>query len=183
MLNKAVTLAEMLKAFETGKKDVLKEVYILYRNDFISFGRTLHNDQNDLIDAFQESVIALYENLVAGKISESQTLLKTYLFAIGKNKLLDYADKRRRQSIMSQEYANSAERYRETNRNSDHYPMNKAMEQLGEKCRELLLLFYFHRYSINAIMFEMNYKNENTVKANKSRCLAQLREFMVKENK
>jgi DNA-directed RNA polymerase specialized sigma24 family protein len=56
--------------------------------------------------------------------------------------------------------------------------LRNAMNQLSEGCRKVLVLFYYRRYTIEAIMHTLNYKNENTAKANKSRCLKKLREIM-----
>ena len=51
----------------------------------------------------------------------------------------------------------------------------KALNSLGSKCQEIIRLFYYSNYSNEAIMHRMNYENENTVKAHKSRCIKKLR--------
>jgi RNA polymerase sigma-70 factor (ECF subfamily) len=53
-----------------------------------------------------------------------------------------------------------------------------ALLRIGEKCRELLKLFFYHNYSIQNIMEKMNYKNENVVSSHKSRCIKQLKEIL-----
>ncbi|MEM9936719.1 MAG: sigma-70 family RNA polymerase sigma factor, partial [Bacteroidota bacterium] len=52
----------------------------------------------------------------------------------------------------------------------------QAYQQMGDKCRELLKLFYYRGFSIKEIVVETGYKDENTVKSYKSRCLKKLKE-------
>ena len=47
----------------------------------------------------------------------------------------------------------------------------KALEQLGERCRELLVLFYDRRLRLKEIARMMGYTSENTAKNQKYKCL------------
>ena len=62
--------------------------------------------------------------------------------------------------------------------NDQQKKIRYAINKLGGKCKELILLFYYKRYSIEAIMHQMGYKNENTVKAHKSRCMKSLEKIV-----
>ena len=53
-----------------------------------------------------------------------------------------------------------------------------AFEKLGENCQKIINLFYLDKKSIKQIKILGNYKNENTVKAQKSRCMKTLRELI-----
>jgi RNA polymerase sigma factor (sigma-70 family) len=47
----------------------------------------------------------------------------------------------------------------------------QALEQLGERCRELLVLFYNRRLRLKEIARMMGYTSENTAKNQKYKCL------------
>jgi DNA-directed RNA polymerase specialized sigma24 family protein len=47
----------------------------------------------------------------------------------------------------------------------------RALMQLGERCRELLVLFYNRRLKLKEIAQIMGYTSENTAKNQKYKCL------------
>ncbi len=47
--------------------------------------------------------------------------------------------------------------------------------QLGEPCKELLSLFYFHNFSMESIAERLGYKNDKVAKSQKARCLKELK--------
>jgi len=56
--------------------------------------------------------------------------------------------------------------------------LREALEQLGARCRDLLLLLYYHRYTTEAAMHALDYKNKDVVKSQKARCMRQLRNWL-----
>ena len=68
----------------------LKEIYTSYRNEFLLWAVRHHScTMDEAMDVFQQSVIIFYENIVSGKLTEITTQVKTYIFSIGKNKILE----------------------------------------------------------------------------------------------
>jgi len=49
------------------------------------------------------------------------------------------------------------------------------MKYMGDKCRELLILFYFRRLSLKEIAAELDYSNTDSVKSQKYKCIRQLK--------
>lgn len=164
----------LVESFERDRGQTIREVYRCYRKPFLRYARRYELEEATIIDCFQESVIALYQNLVSHKITRWDSTIKTYLFAIGKNKLLGAIRKNRKSEpidgmpLQHQENSEPYQEYRGL--------VQTAFARLSESCRDILVKFYYEKYSINAIMHEMDYKNENTVKAHKSRCLKKLRD-------
>ncbi len=167
---------------EDGMK-ALESVYRAFRGEFLGFGRRFQVSDADILDAFQDAIIAFYENVMEGKIEELGSSVKTYIFSIGKYQLLNKLkrDKRTVDEIeSSMEFENPFQnKFHLTHQQT---MMKSALDNLGKQCQRLILLFYYRRFSIEAIMHEMNYSNENTVKANKSRCMKSLKE-VVKNQK
>ena len=58
----------------------------------------------------------------------------------------------------------------------------QAVDQLGEGCKKILLLFYFENKSMKEILANVPYENEQVVRNKKSKCLKKL-EQIVSGNK
>lgn len=170
---------DLLAAFDIDHDGTLSAVYTSFRSSFIQFGKRYSQDQELIVDSFQEAVISLYENLMSGNVTDQESSIKTYLYAIGKHKILNAQKKKNNQLKLIIEKNESEESQKEKD-DADYQKalLSQAFDGLGERCRDVLIKFYYGRYSIDAIMIAMDYKNENTVKAHKSRCLAQLKEIV-----
>ncbi len=54
------------------------------------------------------------------------------------------------------------------------------MVQIGEPCKTLLELFYYYSWSMAEIAERMNYNNANVAKTQKSRCVKQLKQMVLR---
>ncbi len=172
---------DWIKALRQHGLHALQPVYQHYREEFLQFGQRYTTKQEDILDAYQDAMVALYENVSSGRLQYLHSSLKTYLFSIGKFILLHKVQQEQRiQHIhdadldaelppLIWEPIELTERQRF---------LRQALQELGGTCRELLLLFYYERFSIEAIVSRMGYKNGNTAKAHKSRCMKTLREII-----
>jgi len=178
-LNVNSDISALVQAFENNQEATLTAIYKTYRDSFLNYGSQLSDDKELTIDCFQDAVISLYENLTIGKVTDQNSTVKTYLYAIGKHKILNAQRKQRNQLKLLVEQAEIEEVQKDMEETAFKKELfSKAFDQIGLKCKDILMKFYYQRYSIEAIMLDMNYKNENTVKAHKSRCLSQLREIV-----
>ncbi len=173
---------QWLENIKSGNGKALEALYRHYRDDFLAFAQRYGASQEDLLDVYQDAIIVLFENVKSGKITELSSSVKTYLFSIGKYKLIDRLRQKGRN--MSTEDIGQLEGLGEnvmeeqlelTHRQQQ---LRRAINILGGQCKTLLLLFYYRRYSIEAIRQEMDYKNDNVVKAHKSRCMKSLRKII-----
>ena len=57
--------------------------------------------------------------------------------------------------------------------------IKEALKELGGACKDILHYFYYQKYSIESIRMAMGYKDDNVVKANKSRCMKSLRTILT----
>lgn len=172
------TIADIELGFRADPGAVIKQLYAVYRGGYVRFAKHYTSNQELILDSFQEAVIGFYENLILNKINNKETKVRTYVWAIGKNKLLNAlrTTPTEELSIMSDISTSDidpmAEKYKDL--------LQRAFSQLGPKCRMIITKYYYHRYSIESIAIAMDYKNENTVKAHKSRCLSKLRDIISK---
>lgn len=71
----------------SGDKQVFRKHYESYRSAYINFARRYTSDEDLIADSYQDSFIALYENIVERKVTELNSSVKTYVFSIAKYSL------------------------------------------------------------------------------------------------
>ncbi len=180
--SKDVILLEELKR---GSDDAFKKVYQDNRTKFLSFAKKYGLESQDILDIYQDSYITLYENIVSGKLIELSSTLSTYLISIGKYKILERLRKKKHK-VNDESIFNF---YNENDVSIEAFDLEfeklttkeellaMYFDQLGEKCKAILIMFYYKKYSIKEIMSFGNYNSENVVKSQKSRCLKTLKQL------
>jgi len=172
-----------ITTLRTGDPVAYQVIYEGYRDAFIAFASKYDVDQDAIVDIYQESMIALYENVMKGKVTAFSSSIKTYLFGIGKFKL--YEQLRAQKKLVLVDDFQDTEALVEvepTVLTDRQKALKEHFKTLGERCRNILELFYLQGFKIKEIMIAANYENENTVKAQKSRCLKQLKTMMNPQN-
>ena len=56
--------------------------------------------------------------------------------------------------------------------------LSELLKKLSESCKALLRLYYYRNLSIKEIVEHTNYKDANTVKSHKSRCMKRLKSMV-----
>lgn len=164
---------------QQGDKTALEEIYKTYRVRFVNWITFAHKcTEEQAIDIFQYSIISFYENVVEGSVEEmNDSGIKTYLFSIGKNKFL--ADTRKQAKISYQEELEEVELIVADDGSEEKSErkalLDKALNDLGDPCSTILKLFYFSNLSNDEIAEIMSYKNGNTVKNLKYKCLQRVK--------
>jgi RNA polymerase sigma factor (sigma-70 family) len=151
----------------------------LNRDEFIQWSAKNYSATSEQAkDAFQEAILDFHQNVIHGKLTELSSSLKTYLFQIGKHKLLNILKKDRRMTYNDALHMiNHGEVdifMEEENKAYTQEQISRAIEQLPEDCQKVLNLFYFKEYDMETIAREMNYKNSDTAKSKKSVCMKKL---------
>lgn len=130
--------------------------------------------QEDAKDIYQEALIILYRKATTTDFKLSSKL-STYLYSVcrflwkdelkrqGRLKTVDFNDE-----IDASDDTNLEEMVEKENRIK---LAEKVIMELGDRCRELLLLFYSGTMKLKAIASKMGYNSENTAKNQKYKCL------------
>ncbi len=163
-----------------GDRKALEDIYKKYRTSFIKWITYTHKcTDEEAVDIFQYSILSFYENVLEESFEEMNDAgIKTYLYSIGKNKLL--ADNRRKSKISYQEELDEDDLFESIEEESPEKEIRikkikKLVEELGEPCSQILKLFYFNNLTNDEIAEVMNYKNGNTVKNLKYKCLQRIK--------
>jgi RNA polymerase sigma factor (sigma-70 family) len=179
MENTEATLQERLR--ENDKK-ALEEVYIAYKEVFLNYAVSFNIDRDALLDIYQDSVIALFQNFVKKQTRLEKSTVKTYLFGIAKNKLYTYLKAQKRLVVTNTSFETFEEiKSEEQELTREQKLLAKYFVEISPSCQDILKLFYYRSLSIKEIVSMTQYKDENTVKSHKSRCLKRLTE-LIKNN-
>ena len=173
---------QLILLLKKSDKEALKMLYKENRDSFINFARKFKVSENDILDAYQDAIIALSEKAFQGEIDNLNCSIKTYLFGIGKYLLFEKSRKHRKRVLdfpLEKEdynYKTIAEDFLGEAPNKLERLLQKGFASLGKKCKEVLRLFYYRGFTIDEISERLGYKDKNVVKSQKSRCIKQLRE-------
>lgn len=135
---------------------------------------------------YSDTIISLINNIVSRRF-QSRSSLKSYVHQIFMNKCVDEVRKRTTKKSAVNQYTREIDDLvnvlPDAARNavqkmideSDQKFLYGLVNELGEKCRQLLLLFE-DGYEDKEIAARMNYNSTDVVKTSRLRCMEKLRE-------
>lgn len=171
-------ISHLRNIFEKSHSQEITRLYDLYRTPFILFiMKNFRLKEDVIIDVYQESFMALYNNVREEKLTQLTCSLKTYLFKIGTHKAYRHIEKTKNTEIFEElDHLYDIE--------DDHSPewldmqekIWEIVNQLQEPCNTVLNLFYWKQKTMREIADRMKYSNEQVAKNRKSLCLKTLKE-------
>lgn len=134
--------------------------------------------EEDILDIYQDAIVALIENAEKGKLDGLSAELKTYLFSIGKYMI--FAKIRKRKSDFTEiETLPEAIEWPEIEEKNDQISqLESSLKKLGEQCYKILKLFYYEEKKLDEIMKMLPYQSKDVLKSQKARCLKQLKKML-----
>jgi len=169
----------IIEKIKNGDRSQLAIIYRTYRSEFIAWITSHHQcSRDEAREVYQVSILALHENILSNKLSSLHSSIKTYLFAIGKNKFFEFrkAESRFDDAVEPETIEmEELETWESEDREAKLQVAEKSLEKLGDPCKTLLELYYFHDMSMDEIADKLNYKNRDTAKNLKCKCLNRLR--------
>ncbi|MGC4103531.1 RNA polymerase sigma factor [Ferruginibacter sp.] len=130
---------------------------------------------DDAQDIFQDALVILYKKIQDGNLVLSVPL-KTYLMAVVKNCWLQEL-RRRNKLPVTENIPDIA--LEENSEEPGFVAATAAFNLLGEKCKDLLMLFYFKKKSFKEIAAQLAFSDERTAKNQKYRCLQKAKDNYV----
>jgi RNA polymerase sigma factor (sigma-70 family) len=157
----------------------LKNIYKINYSIILKYILNNNGNEDDCKDILQESIIILYEQ-IRNKDLALNCSLKTYIFSVSKNIWLKRirAD-RKRSEISDPDQQGEWDDYEKSKK---EITLNQIIDSLDEKCKKILLYFYFENLSMKEIMVKLNFRSQQAAKNKKCICLNRLRELIKKNN-
>jgi len=171
---------EEIVLFINNDERAIKELYYEHRDIFLNFGNKYKLEHSQLIDIYQDAFVILREQALKGKLYTIKSGLRTYLFGIGKN--LIYNELKRTNKMIPifkeeliHEEPIEAPPFKSIEQTLEQKLLQKHFKTLGEKCQQMLTMFYYRGLSITEIAKMAGYNNDAVVRSQKSRCLKMLK--------
>ena len=181
-----MTDIEIIKAFRTSNQRVIHQSYYAMREKFFSYiSRVCSSiDNSSIEDIYHTSLIELQQNILNERLTEGnlKCSLQTYLNSIGYNVAMSNI---RKQHIV---YVNNPEH----SQRGIYNPMpliiehenfkiiHKVISEMGKPCAPILVAYYWNNLKMERIAKKLGYKNADSVKAQKNRCMNKLKEYITK---
>lgn len=179
---------DIFSEIKKGNEEPLINLYKIHRDEFTVWASKNYNcDVEDARDIFQDTILAFYNNVKSGHLSELSSDIKTYLFAIGKFKIINFQKKQSRTVTFSDfDLLNGNEPFENLMKDKEEQEfikdtVKKYLNEQCEDCKKVLELYYFKELDMKTIATEMGYKNADVAKKKKYECFKKLAE-MVKKN-
>ena len=166
---------KILEFFKNGQREkAFKQLYHLYpkiERLVLSKGGQKH----DAKDVFQESLIVLYHNLQKADFKLTSSIY-TYLYAVSR---FVWSDTQKLNSkIPKNDLNENLEDLTKSVQEEKKYQFaERAFSELGERCQQLLLMFYHKKMSFKDIAKVMQFKSEKIAKNQKYKCLTKAKDI------
>ncbi|MGC3945643.1 MAG: sigma-70 family RNA polymerase sigma factor [Chryseolinea sp.] len=175
----------LIEKIRTQGNEALAMVYENYRDEFLLWiSREFKCSMDDSKDIYQLTIMIFYDNVRTGKLQHLVSSVKTYLFGIGKNLARERQRKDKRTVPIAQEKWLKDYLIDEPEEPLDDglFSLAKvALEKLGQPCQRIVELFYFEKKNMTEISEALGYKNPDTAKNQKCKCMARLRKLFSDE--
>jgi len=162
-------IIELIRNQEHSKVfSVLYKYYPVVKKMILSSGGSLE----DAEDIYQEALIVFYKKASAPDFKLTASI-NTYLYSICRFMRNDQLKKQKKITLVSIENTTVDETaFVEILETEGQFKQaEKIISELGKRCKELLMLFYFDRKTMKEIAQKMQYSSENTAKNQKYKCL------------
>ena len=142
-----------------------------------------NGNHEDAEDIFQDTVINFIQ-LVQKEKFRGDCSISTFMYTLVRNAWLNELKKRKRALLREEKFEHAKVRMGD---DSSEYIITKEskkqivdlIESLGENCKKILLAFYFDNLSMQEILLNLHYENEQVVRNTKYKCLKKLQENLA----
>jgi len=172
---------------------IIAETYHKYKKSFLGFVRKNYGLSEDTTnDIYQDTMLAFHQNVLNGNANNLNVPLQTYLFAIGKNKVVDYFRRSNNEIKIERTldiFSSEGERFNyfyekeDATVNRRNMIVYNAVSQMENPCKKLLFLFYWDKKSMKEIAEQMNYKSPDVAKQQSQRCKQKIKAYLTQKLK
>ncbi|WP_420572285.1 RNA polymerase sigma factor [Kordia sp.] len=170
------TETELQDLLRSDDKKALETIYVQYKNEFLNYSKKYGLDRLSALDIYQDAIIAMHHNFVSSQLVLTSSSIKTYLFGIGKFKILKkLKEEDKFLRVETEEKGYTEIQIEESSPSEQSVVLSAHLKKISESCRKVLELFYYRNLTVDEIVQLTEYKDGNTVRSHKSRCLKRLK--------
>lgn len=172
---------ELLAKLRSNRKNDREEALnTLYKIHYPAIKKLITKNQgtaNDAKDIFQDAIIIFYKQTRKEEF-QLRSSIQTYLYSVSRNLWLTCLNKRKKEvqlpdnrEVVSLDETQMELLYKRDEANV----LRELIGKLGEKCRELLLAYFFEKMKMAQIANNLGYSNEQVAKNKKYKCMLRLK--------
>jgi RNA polymerase sigma factor (sigma-70 family) len=173
---------QQLTLLRKGHKSTLEDIYKSNKAAFSNYALKFSISNDEILDIYQDAIIALFENAIDGKMEDLNCTIKTYLFSIGKNMIYQSFKNKNKSLLLNQDIAqddfNEAISVFDEELNDYQLKLQKGFRLLGNQCKKILTLFYYNGFTLDEITEKLEYTKKDVLKSQKSRCISKLKSIL-----
>jgi RNA polymerase sigma factor (sigma-70 family) len=179
-LSRNLTDQEILEQIrsKTNPNQAISQLYSQYYGMLEHYILQNSGSADDAADLIQE-VMLVFVKLVSEEKFRGEASIKSILYSISRN--LWITELRKRKSISARNERYEGEKDQLDTNISDQISRNENLkfvmdlfEKLGEKCQQILTLFYFEEYSMKEICEKLDFSSDQVLRNKKYKCLQSL---------
>ena len=172
-LKSEMSEAEIFERIKGGDEKALELIYKKYYRMMTKLVITNSGTEDEARDVYQDALVVFWQKARSGNLVMTSKM-STYIYSICQNLWRKELDRKKRLSNEEKDTAqsmdmDSAEREK---------IIAKCLDQLGETCRKVLMLYYFDELSMQEIADKMGFANTDTAKTKKYKCKQKLDELV-----
>ncbi|WP_111669667.1 RNA polymerase sigma factor [Algoriphagus litoralis] len=179
-LHRSLTDQEILNQIST-KKDPNQAISQLYSQHYGMLEHYILQNSgsgDDAADLIQE-VMLVFIKMVTEKKYRGEASLKSFLYSICRNLWITELRKRKSTAARHDRYEGEKDQLdsnisEQIQRNENLKFVMDLFEKLGEKCKQILTLFYFEEYSMKEIVEKLDFSSDQVLRNKKYKCLQSL---------
>lgn len=162
-------LNKLAKWYEANKEPFIR--FMLKRYSMLG--------PDDAEDLYQESIMALHQNICTNQLTELKCSLSTYLIKIGMNKANNLLKQNQPAFQKLNEFNwSSLSDLIGDDTNTYQNEVYDVVNRIEQPCRDILFGFYYDSYSMTTIAERLGYKDADVVKATKYRCIQKVKNML-----
>ncbi|MEZ4805508.1 MAG: sigma-70 family RNA polymerase sigma factor [Bacteroidia bacterium] len=177
-MNFAISICVMDRM--NSREELLKRIY-KERKGVIRWVKHNSGSRNDGEDVLQEAIIIYLSLLDQGKIVDNKDPMPM-ISTISRRYWLGILRKRKSVFVPLESVATSEDITVDIENALEHESRSQnalnAFELLGDKCKDLLKLFYFNKLDMVKIADQLGFRNEHVARSMKYKCLDKARKLI-----
>ena len=173
---------DLINRIASGDEAALEELYLQERSAFLSWAKKQFScSEGEAKELYQVIVLIVYDNIVLQKLTSLSCSIRSYLYAVAKNKWKEWLRARTKTRYHEGPYFVDLLDDPPKHKYSDQLmnALYRCLQRLGNPCQKLLESYYYKRQSMHEISEAMGYKNASTTKNLKYKCLQRLKKMMA----
>jgi RNA polymerase sigma factor (sigma-70 family) len=164
---------ELFNRIRRGDERALEFIYKKYYRMMTKMVISNSGTEDEARDVYQDALVVFWQKATSGNLVLTSKM-STFIYSICQNLWRKELDRKKRLSNEEKENAETPD----TESAEREKIIRQCLDQLGETCKTVLMLYYFDGLSMQEIADRLGFANTDTAKTKKYKCKQKLDELV-----